>query len=76
MKKQEKIREIAKENDWKVYERYSGRGMFGRHCMGIVGDSDSEILSAVGIRGASVDNMGLSVIVYWPSIVSDLKVSS
>lgn len=73
MKEQEKIRTIAQENGWKVRERYSGRGMYGDTCMGIVGDSANEIIAAVGICGACSDNMGLSYIVYWPSIVSDLK---
>lgn len=73
MKKQEKIRTIAQENGWKVRESYSGRGMYGKSCMGIVGESANEIIAAVGIRGAVTDGMGLSYIVYWPSIVSDLK---
>jgi tRNA(Ile2) C34 agmatinyltransferase TiaS len=62
----------------RVYRHYSGRGMYGRRCIGFVGDrSDCE---GLGYRikrktGApfSVDNMGLDFIVYFPSISDEYK---
>ena len=47
---------------------YSGRGMFGRICVGIVCDNPNHVIAALGIQGAKTDNMGLQTIVYWPKI--------
>jgi len=62
---------------------YSGRGMFGRKCFGLEG-SDTEIQTALMdfvadnpqtlgivrnlIKGQQRDNMGLSMIVYFPDV--------
>lgn len=54
-----------------VRDDYSGRGMFGKSCYGIVCDDANECIAeagALGLRGARTDSMGRSVIVYWPSI--------
>jgi hypothetical protein len=52
---------------YRVYKGYSGRGMFGRTCLGITGPSLQEMLAATKRFGkASYDNMGLNMIVYWP----------
>lgn len=50
---------------------YSGRGMFGDTCIGIVTSSPAELIEAAanrGVRGAKTDGMGLETIVYWPSV--------
>ena len=50
---------------------YSGRGMFGVQCVGVVCyDPVKVIESAVefGFKGARYDSMGRQWIVYWPQI--------
>lgn len=50
---------------------YSGRGMFGATCIGIVTrrpDALIEEAAAQGVRGAKRDSMGCDYIVYWPKI--------
>lgn len=57
--------------DDRVRSSYSGRGMFGKICYGITtGDPDGirEEAAARGLRGASVDRMGLRYIVYWEHV--------
>ena len=57
--------------DGKVRIDYSGRGMFGKKCLGVVAKYREEIIEAAaerGLKGSCSDNMGLSVIVYWPRI--------
>ena len=54
-----------------VYKGYSGRGMFGQKCYGIVCDDPLACVETVamqGITGANYDNMALQYIVYWPTI--------
>lgn len=49
--------------------RYSGRGMYGESCLGFDTDDPDEVKYRVrnaGIKGGSIDNMGLGWIVYWP----------
>jgi hypothetical protein len=70
MTKVEKLKLIAKENDWD-YQEYSGRGMYGAYCAGISGDYAMPIIeaaAAAGITGARQDSLGKGAIVYWPSI--------
>jgi hypothetical protein len=53
---------------------YSGRGMYGKTCLGAVADSREAIYSVIrpaDIRSASVDSMGRGVLVYWPSVAWD-----
>lgn len=52
-----------------VYRRYSGRGMFGKQCVG-VGVSVSYAQHYKGVQGRSgtVDAMGLGAIIYWPTV--------
>jgi hypothetical protein len=65
---------------------YSGRGMFGRECFGIVYDSLGQLLdfaAALGRRAeaddldvswlsnARRDSMGMSSIAYWPGVTLD-----
>lgn len=50
---------------------YSGRGMFGKQCLGIVCDNPQaaiEEAASRGLRGAEVDSMGRQSIVYWRSV--------
>ncbi len=65
------LKKIANENGWKFCDDYSGRGMFGRRCVGIVGASAEPIVEAAamaGVTGAFRDSMGMDVIVYWPDV--------
>lgn len=43
---------------------YSGRGMYGRVCVGVTLDRFEEL--TVGARTATWDSMGLGRIAYWP----------
>ncbi len=65
------LRELAKDRGDRFREKYSGRGMYGRTCVGIVTDSPEDVIADAGIRGAHTDDMGLSTIVYWPSLSLD-----
>lgn len=50
---------------------YSGRGMYGKECLGAVAHSAEDVYAECGranIKSARTDSMGLSVVVYWPSI--------
>jgi hypothetical protein len=74
MKKKEPldiIKELVEEGLGRLYEGYSGRGMYGKNCYGITtSDPDFLIEEAVskGLRGACRDNMGKEYIVYWPQV--------
>lgn len=52
----------------KLYEKYSGRCMYGKTTTGVVADSTGIVHRAMGALGfdfnVSEDNMGLSYIVY------------
>ena len=71
-KEQQKVFDVANEIGGKVRESYSGRGMFGDTCMGIVCEDANECMKVAGRKKikatAKTDSMGLSVIVYWESI--------
>jgi len=71
------IEVIAAKVQGKIYEGYSGRGMFGATCWGItVSKSDVnktiKVAEKLGLKNARIDDMGLDMIVYWPS-TSDRK---
>lgn len=71
MTNQEKVRRVAEEVGGKVREKYSGRFMYGKTCMGIVCGypiEAIEVAGELGLRGARQDSMGLSYIVYWPTV--------
>ena len=73
------IRDIAYDLDGEVRERYSGRFMYGAHCMGIVHSSATAVIEAAaarGLTGAVTDNMGLDMIVYWPHVKVEERGSS
>ena len=61
------------------YRSYSGRGMFGSSCPGIVDDDPAVVLvdmctstnkeKAVWLKTHyRTDNMGLQMVIYWPDI--------
>lgn len=76
------IRNYCEENDLEFRDDYSGRGMYGKRCVGFVGydylDDLIEICDRIrdeGIASASevlgiprVDNMGMQTIVYFPNL--------
>lgn len=60
---------VANDVGGTVYEGYSGRGMYGKRCIGISCDSVAACVEAAavhGLRGAHWDNLGKGWIVYWP----------
>lgn len=75
-------------NEFSVYVEYSGRGMFGDKCFGVVHDkSGVEVGAALAqllehdqdtlrmmLRDARQDSMGLSTITYFPRWSFDLTV--
>lgn len=70
-----KVEEVAREVDGRVRTDYSGRGMFGKTCYGIVCANINECLEVAGkhgLRNARTDNMGKNYIVYWPGITSEM----
>ncbi len=79
MSKDNAIREILEEVIYeagdegaRIYEGYSGRGMYGGECFGVVVPSSRyiqavEAAASLGLFGAKVDQMGRDMIVYWPN---------
>lgn len=70
------IYEVAEIIGGKIYEGYSGRGMYGKTCLGIDCDdfqSAIEEAAALGLKGASWDELGLGYIVYWPDVDTESK---
>lgn len=70
MSAKEKIEEAAN-GDRTLYTEYSGRGMYGKTCIGIVCDDPEDVIAEVGVRGAQMDSMGRRTIVYWPKVKGD-----
>lgn len=69
----ELLNEVAEAVGGELYPRYSGRGMYGAKCVGIVcADPTAAIEEAAarGLRGSRWDSMGKDFIVYWPDIPS------
>lgn len=75
----EVIIETAESMDLDVRTNYSGRGMFGARCLGVVGSHHelSELVQHVAIEtgevvpAPSTDSMGLDIIWYWPAARTD-----
>jgi hypothetical protein len=66
----ERLTEIA-DDYGSLYEQYSGRAMYGAHCVGIVTSAPKiviELAVASSITGHRTDSMGRDSIVYWPHI--------
>lgn len=72
----ELIRDFCEDYGYRLYENYSGRCMYGATCVGIVCENVNytlqQLVEYVGeesIRSiARYDNLGLSMILYFPSI--------
>jgi hypothetical protein len=65
------IQEVADEVGGILQESYSGRGMYGKTCYGIVCDNIETCVEEANFRGlfgAQSDSMGKHFIVYWPSV--------
>ena len=65
------LRRIADENNWAFRDDYSGRSMYGKCCPGITTDDAIACIEEAaesGVKGAHMDSMGRSTIVYWPGI--------
>ena len=76
------IRNYCEDNDLEFRDDYSGRGMYGKRCIGFVAfdtlDDLIEICDRIrdeGIESASevlgrpcIDSMGLQTIIYFPSL--------
>ena len=68
------IQRLLEEHGYQVRMGYSGRCMFGKHCFGVVVESAGELFS-IGqllcdyeMRSPTIDQMGLGLIAYWPSL--------
>ena len=71
MNTRQKLQQIADEVGGELRVSYSGRGMYGKTCLGIVCDNPDTVkkmASKKKITGACQDSMGLDYIVYWPSV--------
>jgi hypothetical protein len=73
------LKQIAKELGGDPYAEYSGRGMYGKFCAGVVIDYSvvSDLSEAIRDAGASAvltkagrsqDSMGLRTIIYWTDV--------
>jgi hypothetical protein len=71
------LREVSERFNCEYRERYSGRGMYGRNCVGVVCSNPLSLCMTLGKEGFDVDliprtdNMGLSTIVYFPDLQDD-----
>ena len=68
-----KIIKYVESKELRVYRGYSGRAMFGRRCIGIVGDLGPAIAAAEFIKRKtgyeySRDSLGLECIAYFSGI--------
>ena len=68
-----KIIKFAQNKGLRIHRGYSGRCMFGRRCLGLVGDLGPAIVTAEFVKrktgySYSRDAMGLDAIVYFPDI--------
>ncbi len=76
----ERLKTIIEAADVGTPRSYSGRGMYGKYCIGVSVDDVSEALAAMTefcddtseaasiLRSYRSDSMGRRVIVYWPNI--------
>jgi hypothetical protein len=67
----EAVEETASQVGGDVRSDYSGRGMYGETCYGIVCDNVEECIeqgTLRGLRNANSDSMGRSYIVYWKMV--------
>jgi hypothetical protein len=78
------VRDFCDEKDISLRTDYSGRGMYGQTCIGFVTDDEmslgmdliiylkdagmDDVIDIFRNAGSQMDSMGLSTIVYFPSI--------
>lgn len=72
-KEQKAVQRLANDTGGKLYTDYSGRGMYGDICMGVVIDNSDyeEVLEhavKLGLKNHRTDSMGLRMIIYFPSV--------
>ena len=76
LKKLKRIANILEGDGYKaeIRDDYSGRGMFGATCYGIVTDGP-EIVDKLTPLGTNqkIDNMGLDYIVYFPNLKGKVR---
>jgi hypothetical protein len=78
------LRDLADNYELKFQDDYSGRGMYGKECIGVVGTwsdmyqfllalgEDEDIRDLFALEGAPrSDNMGLDTVWYWPGLSAD-----
>lgn len=72
------LKKVAAEFNGKFQSNYSGRGMFGESCCGVIVSANPlEICIRLGQAGFSsdfdpkMDNMGLKYIIYFPRLQSN-----
>lgn len=74
-----------------LYTGYSGRGMYGTTCIGIVataidhamfnlglrlGQADPELAESLADERIELDSLGLSTIAYWPNVRAGTTVNA
>ncbi len=74
----ETIQDLASEIDGAELRSYSGRGMYGKQCLGIDMDSMADAFRfalmvededlTVALSNPCFDSMGLGIIVYFPNV--------
>ena len=71
----ESMERAADELDGSLYRGYSGRGMYGDECVGVVLEHEGDVFRFATLLGLDLaealgspkfDNMGLNIIAYWP----------
>lgn len=65
------VDELFRDIPCEVRYEYSGRGMYGRTCLGVVVDPkhvSSVLRMNLGDRGPVTDDMGIQTIVYWTDV--------
>lgn len=70
----------AIENAGYEWRSYSGRGMYGKECVGVTIRDKSDLIDladAAKIAGKPcTDDMGLGTIAYWPNVEAPKKIKS
>ena len=52
---------------------YSGRGMYGKTCLGVDLPGASKLVKLAGVLEPVLDQMGMGIIAYWPSIPAPVE---
>jgi hypothetical protein len=75
------LKRMTEDLDGEVRTTYSGRGMFGKECLGVAGEfkpfqlglalgADDELRDIFQELRTCEDQMGLGIILYWPDLTS------